>query len=325
MTRPLLIHIHVPKTAGTSINALLGGVVKGRHLAWSEPGQRERLEAMAQEERDRIDFLFGHFPYGLHRMFTRPACYIASLREPRERVFSFYRYVLHDETHPIHAHVKLHTFNFSSFLKFALNDPLIRREIDNRQVRMIAGQMGLKASYAEALAAALAHATEPNFYITDSRHLPVLLARLERELHLQFGAIPVLNTSAGGSFAEEMQKLAPDARAALARLVKWDCMLHGALMDAIAGKEDTPQPPAAETVPVRAVVRALYRTLLFRDPDPSGLNSYAARIARGRSLENAIAQLLKSAEFAAKQGEFTQKYLSSPPADSAEPAGERPA
>ena len=100
--RPTLMHIHIPKSAGTTINALVGSALRGRHFAYSLPGKAEELRAMSRPDRDRIDFIFGHFPYGLHRLFTRPVHYVASVREPQQRLLSFYRFVLSQEDHPIH-------------------------------------------------------------------------------------------------------------------------------------------------------------------------------------------------------------------------------
>ena len=125
-TRPILIHIHIPKTAGSTLNAMLSEAFgEHRQFLCALPEHAEALAAMPQEERDRLDFIFGHYPYGLHRLFTRPVVYMTSLREPRRRILSFYRFVLSQQDHPLHAIVRRDGHDFSSFLRLAFANPSV--------------------------------------------------------------------------------------------------------------------------------------------------------------------------------------------------------
>jgi Sulfotransferase family len=339
MIRPTLIHIHIPKTAGTTINTLLGDAIRGKHFAYSLPGHRKMFEAMSQDERDRIDFIFGHFPYGLHKFFTRPVRYIASLREPRQRLLSFYHYVLSTESHPKHELVKEKTSDFSSFLRLALKDQDIRAEVDNVQVRMIAGKMELLDEYDGVLAAAFANIVAGDFFVGDMERVGEFTACLEHGLQLKCGPIPRLNASTQSvSFEEEMARLAPDVRDILERFCRWDSILRAVVRDVAPGDWARLSPPpamaataaagaepaVAEDTFVAQVVGALYRVLLLREPDPIGLESRIAQIRGGWTIENVMRQILRSREFAGKQSRFLETYLGAA-ANGGAPAPQPPA
>ena len=55
--------------------------------------------------------------------------------------------------------------------------------------------------------------------------------------------------------------------------------------------------------------RALYRTILLREPDPPGLANAVGALRRGKSLEDALRSCFKSDEFAIKHRQFASVYL----------------
>ena len=225
-SRPVLIHIHIPKTSGTTINKVLCDAIGGRNFSHG-PKHADMFTAMSQAERDSIDFLFGHFPYGLHEAFTRPVRYVACVREPRQRLLSLYRYVLARDVHPLHGLIKNEARDFTSFLRLALRTPAIRNRVDNLQVRMIGGRMDVRREYADVLQTALSHLTTDNFFVGDLARLSDFLASLESKLHVKFGALPKLNSlQKNTSFEEELQRLAPDASGLLERFTEWDALLY---------------------------------------------------------------------------------------------------
>ncbi len=97
--RPVLIFLHVPKTGGTSLKEFLKSKYERENyyeIAWnSETGLRgmdylNQFIALPQAKRDRFDLILGHFPYGLHKFLSRPCMYVTLLRNPLERLLSFY-------------------------------------------------------------------------------------------------------------------------------------------------------------------------------------------------------------------------------------------
>lgn len=72
-------------------------------------------------------------------------------------------------------------------------------------------------------------------------------------------------------------------------------------------RSDSDDPIAAR------LVRALYRVLLLREPEPGGLDGYLRCISDGASIERIMQRMLKSEEFVNNHTRFLQKYISSNP------------
>ncbi len=99
----ILIHLHIPKTGGTSLNSMVqhgfrndevfdttsGGneLYSGLSLANYEYCRR-RLATYAPDDLRRIRYVSGHLPMGLHRAFDRPGKYFTVIRHPVDRVIS---------------------------------------------------------------------------------------------------------------------------------------------------------------------------------------------------------------------------------------------
>lgn len=116
----LLVFVHVPKAAGTSLNAILWQVY-GRgyvnyHRKLSPP---EDVQRMIDHPED-ILAIGGHMPHGFHRSFKRfpdgrwPTTvfekrhcrYITVLRDPVERMKSYYRFVTTFPAHHLHEETR---------------------------------------------------------------------------------------------------------------------------------------------------------------------------------------------------------------------------
>lgn len=102
-TPEILIHLHIPKTGGTSLNSMLqhgfrNDEVTDCVMPGEEPHNalgivpydycRRRLAAYRPDELRRIRYATGHLPMGLHRAFDRPAKYFTVIRHPVDRVIS---------------------------------------------------------------------------------------------------------------------------------------------------------------------------------------------------------------------------------------------
>jgi hypothetical protein len=71
--------------------------------------------------------------------------------------------------------------------------------------------------------------------------------------------------------------------------------------------------PAAVITPGE-IVRAFYRVLLLREPDPSGFDGYVRELQGGRPVEHFLRALLKTKEFAGVHKRFLATYVSVAPA-----------
>ncbi|MBJ3775511.1 sulfotransferase family 2 domain-containing protein [Acuticoccus mangrovi] len=101
----VLVHLHVPKCAGTSIrNALLRTFGDERTVRGHEREIVERLAVMSPAERSEVRVVSGHVTVKILRFFAnRPAICVAAVRDPIERICSFFNFVHTQRRHPMHS------------------------------------------------------------------------------------------------------------------------------------------------------------------------------------------------------------------------------
>lgn len=109
----LLVFVHVPKAAGTSLNAILWQVYGRRYINYHPTLSRRSVVTMIERSADQVLALGAHLPFGFHQTFVRKSwcrkpeklfakrrCrYVTVLRDPIERLKSYYRFVT---TFPAH-------------------------------------------------------------------------------------------------------------------------------------------------------------------------------------------------------------------------------
>ena len=147
---PVLLHLHVPKTAGLALNDVIlaaygdpgwtvsddGHLVKGVYYVHAGIEHRFVPDENARQilsGRD-IHAVVGHFSFGIHELVNRPCRYVTLLRHPVDRVVSLYRHIQawdHESVHEEVIRKNLTLEQFVSDLEFP--------EVDNGQVRRISG------------------------------------------------------------------------------------------------------------------------------------------------------------------------------------------
>jgi hypothetical protein len=145
--KPLLIFVHVPKTAGRSLHHVMFRQYADKHTHRINPVTPETLEAIrhwSPETKQSAEVIFGHFDYGMHAFFPERSGniqYISFLREPVDRIISNYYYIKHrDKVHRLHGWVK-----DQSIREFLL-DERNRAETTNSAVRQLSGVTQLYSS-----------------------------------------------------------------------------------------------------------------------------------------------------------------------------------
>ncbi|HJO12090.1 MAG: sulfotransferase family 2 domain-containing protein [Gammaproteobacteria bacterium] len=83
--------IHIPKTAGTSLRQLVEAEYpKEKCLRIYDP--RPEVLASQTKEIQKARALYGHFYYGIHQQLGVQARYVTFVRNPIDRIISFYQY-----------------------------------------------------------------------------------------------------------------------------------------------------------------------------------------------------------------------------------------
>lgn len=116
----LLVFVHIPKAAGTSLNDVLRRVYGRTFLQFHRRVQDFDIKSVTPDMARNILALSAHMPYGFHRKLGpkphrragdglfegRSVSYISVVRDPVERLYSFYRYVTVTPAHILHHETK---------------------------------------------------------------------------------------------------------------------------------------------------------------------------------------------------------------------------
>ncbi|SDI53467.1 sulfotransferase family 2 domain-containing protein [Alloyangia pacifica] len=133
-----LIHLHVPKTAGSSLSAMLSrDVAREDKLAFSE-NEKNILLKRPPEQRASLKLIHGHLNHGIDELLSQQCHYLTVLRKPKDRILSLYRYSKRQKTHPLYNMLNTRDMSFGQYLEFCSENPYRVVDTDNGQVRRIA-------------------------------------------------------------------------------------------------------------------------------------------------------------------------------------------
>lgn len=190
-----LLFLHIPKTAGTSLDTgwlqqhfsrderfcetdqFENGVLKSRHV-FAEMEHiskhfnfkyRDVFGFYAQQGQVPLDrdYYAGHICFGIHRLFPRPSRYLTLLRDPVRRIISYYNL--------------LHSLgNFSGTLDDFVHSG--RYEVDNYEVRCLCDQGWVARSVDAAMLEEAQHNLQKHCLFGLTENLPAAIELFARSL-----------------------------------------------------------------------------------------------------------------------------------------------
>lgn len=136
---PVLVFVHVPKTAGATLHRIIERELPGRNVATlrvldEPPGSI--AEHLRRAGGETVDVVKGHVYYGVHEHLRRPVQYVTMLRHPVDRVVSLYRFVCTEPRHPLHRQVR--DMSLEQFVASGLDAD----QVSNGQTRQVVGAPG---------------------------------------------------------------------------------------------------------------------------------------------------------------------------------------
>src|SRR5438874_7642796 len=121
MDREALIFLHIPKTAGTTLNRIIEWQYSPLAIFTMDPyrirATAERLKRLPEGRRRRLRVVRGHLLYGIHEFLPQGATYITMLREPVARLLSTHSFILRKPLHPLHRKLKTGRLSVENFIR----------------------------------------------------------------------------------------------------------------------------------------------------------------------------------------------------------------
>lgn len=108
MTDRVVIFVHLPKAAGSTLNRVIGQHYTPAQIYKTAGKPTEVIAAELAGNATRpapVRLLAGHVAFGVHQALTEPSTYITVLRKPVERMVSHYDYARNLPQHHLHAEI----------------------------------------------------------------------------------------------------------------------------------------------------------------------------------------------------------------------------
>ncbi|MBA3352510.1 MAG: sulfotransferase family 2 domain-containing protein [Blastocatellia bacterium] len=172
-TEEAVIFLHLPKTAGTTVNRLIEWEYPLKEMYSVDPvlfqWSAAHLRKLPPERLRKVRMFKGHMTYGLHEVLPQPATYITVLRDPVDRVISAFYFMRSYKLHPLYWKMRREKWSLEDFVRNA--------QRDNVQSKIVAG-----AVYEEPCTREIVETAKDNL----RNHFSVvgLSARLEESLAL---------------------------------------------------------------------------------------------------------------------------------------------
>ena len=123
---PIVFFLHVPKTGGTTLSDIMekqyhpnsiDSIDRNPVLPDDTGTYIEDFKKFTAYRQKQINLVQGHFDFGLHESVKLPYTYITILRDPIDRVISWYYYILEDPDCYNYRQYAAHSDGFEDFIE----------------------------------------------------------------------------------------------------------------------------------------------------------------------------------------------------------------
>jgi Sulfotransferase family len=134
-----LIFLHIPKNGGTTFDSILDKTYPSQNTFSIQPIDNDTLNIneftnLSVSQREQIHLLKGHMIFGLHKFLVGPTDYITFLRNPEDRIISYYFYAKNLPSHRLFNRIKNEKMSLYDFVT-KVDDG----DINNAQINVIGG------------------------------------------------------------------------------------------------------------------------------------------------------------------------------------------
>lgn len=116
-----VIFLHLPKTAGTTLNRLIEWEYPISEIYSIDPVFDEwsaaHLRKRSPDRLQKIRIFKGHMRFGLHEILPQPATYITVLRDPVDRMLSAYYFMRNYKLHPLYWKFRRENWTLEDFVR----------------------------------------------------------------------------------------------------------------------------------------------------------------------------------------------------------------
>lgn len=255
-----VIFLHLPKTAGTTVNRLIEWEYPLKEMYSVDPvlfnWSSKHLRKLPPARLRKIRMFKGHMTFGLHKVLPQPATYITVLRDPVDRVISAYFFMRSYKLHPLYWKMRRENWTLEEFVQ--------RSQRDSVQSKIVAGAKYDTPCTAEILAQAKENLRDHFSVVGLSERLEESLALMK----LRFGW--ALNTYSSFNVTRSRPKKKDLPKATLDLIHQknaFDLELYECARDfldkAVAERADEVQRIAAELKAARARTQGSVEATLF--------------------------------------------------------------
>ncbi|MGF1539615.1 MAG: sulfotransferase family 2 domain-containing protein [Pleurocapsa sp.] len=138
LEKQAVIFLHLPKSGGTTLSDILIHQYDQDTEIYQIDGtnflrSQQNFKQLPQSEKEKIKLLIGHMYFGLHEFIPSNSTYVTMLRNPIDRVISYYFFIKKLKNHPDYKLINSNNISLKEYCTLG------RENMTNGQTRFLSG------------------------------------------------------------------------------------------------------------------------------------------------------------------------------------------